>query len=102
MTMVGARSGAGPIMRYSSSAAPMVRKPVGARPCITCLLRKLPDHNPGRPGERRDDVWIRSCPLLRRSFPQLEALDLAGRGLRQHGHHLDPARIFPDPDLLLD
>src|SRR5579871_3516603 len=39
---------------------------------------------------------------LRRIIPQLEPLDLAGCGLRQGLDGLDPARIFPDADLLLD
>src|ERR1700755_165154 len=34
MTMVGAASGAGPIMRYSRSLSPMRRKPEGARALI--------------------------------------------------------------------
>ena len=35
-------------------------------------------------------------------FPQLEALDLSGRGLRQVVDHVDPPRILPHADLLLD
>src|SRR5580765_5786766 len=35
-------------------------------------------------------------------FPQLETLDLSGRGLRQGLNHIDPARILPRADLLLD
>src|SRR5215471_2185627 len=35
------------------------------------------------------------------SIPQLEALDLAGRGARQVGPDVDPARIFPGAGALL-
>ena len=35
-------------------------------------------------------------------FPQLEPLNLPRRRLRQTVHHIDPARIFPRADLLLD
>src|SRR4051812_28327398 len=44
----------------------------------------------------------RRSQLLTRPLAQLEALDLAGRSLRQGVNDLDPARIFPRPDLLLD
>src|SRR6266568_778631 len=40
-----------------------------------------------------------SLPL---QFPQLEALQLAGRGPRQVGPDIDPARIFPGAGALLD
>src|SRR5215831_6576051 len=35
------------------------------------------------------------------SIPQLEALDLTGRGARQVGSDVDPARIFPGAGALL-
>src|SRR5436190_11214354 len=46
----------------------------------------------------RDDVRER----LRWAIPQLEPLNLPRRRLRQTVHHVDPARIFPRADLLLD
>ena len=49
------------------------------------------------PCVRRDDAWRLRCPI-----PQLEPLNLTRRRLRQTIHHVDPARIFPRADLLLD
>src|SRR5689334_11178745 len=71
-------------MRYSSCAPPMVRKPEADRAVISSPSLLICKSN--------------SAPAL----AQLEALDLSGRGLRQRGHHLDPSRIFPRSDLLLD
>src|SRR5437899_1160951 len=135
ITMVGASAGAGPIMRYSRSHAPMVRKPVGERVVMTATLpaafqaRSLPpcggglgrgvSHihrirgypplrlSPAR-GERAERRSQRALGIqstiaswLRRiSIPQLEALDLPGRRLRQGLHHFDPTRILPRADLL--
>src|SRR3984957_3150995 len=49
------------------------------------------------------DFYRAATSRLRRFIiPQLEPLDLAGRGFRQRVDGLDPARIFPDADLLLD
>ena len=39
-------------------------------------------------------------PMALRLGAQLEALDFAGRGLRQLGAELDPARIFVGRELL--
>ena len=51
-------------------------------------------------------AFARKRSTARRSraslVPQLEALDLSGRGFRQAVDDLDPARIFPRADLLLD
>src|SRR6267378_2506374 len=41
-------------------------------------------------------------PSLRRPVPQLEPLDFARSGFRQAIDDVDPARIFPRADLLLD
>src|ERR1700738_718694 len=119
MTMVGASSGAGPIMRYSRSAAPMRKVPVGER--------VMPTPDRCRPCESRDPYSAASpsgpmADALRQSesrwlwvpafagttlgvflpLPQLEALGLPGGGFRQALDDFGPARIFPGADLLLD
>src|SRR5450631_3201707 len=51
-------------------------------------------------------IWVpaqgRDDGRLRRPVAQLEPLNLSCRRLRQAVHHIDPARIFPRADLLLD
>src|SRR3954451_15408394 len=51
--------------------------------------RLAPQDEVGEPG----NDWFHGIARLVRSFPQLEALDLAGGGFRQGIHDLDPARI---------
>src|ERR1700691_5338453 len=61
----------------------------------------------GRPARRftpgRSFLWPRAATVaLRIQFAQLETLQLAGRGARQGGADIDPARILPRPGALLD
>src|ERR1700733_2873492 len=101
ITMVGASDGAGPIMRYSRSLSPIWRKPAGER-----VVMRIAAFAPRRERAFRQhfDFYRAATSRLRRRFivSQLEPLDLAGRGFRQGVDGLDPARIFPDADLLLD
>src|SRR3954451_10746217 len=90
MTMVGASADCGASHLYSRLSSPMLRKPVGARLVMLCRS-SLSVVKPGH-----DDL------LSIRPVPQLEPLDLPRRRLGQGIHHVDPARIFPRADLLLD
>src|SRR4029077_5657161 len=58
MTMVGASEGAGPIIRYSSSAVPMRRKPEGESVVIS------PSALAARCGELPSGSLDRSLPLV--------------------------------------
>src|SRR5579859_2169609 len=112
ITMVGASDGCGPIRRYSRSLSLTRRRPEGAS--VMTFSSVIPDR--ARSGLIRNlDVVLSGsrfrvrCVASPRNdehsyvvFPQLETLDLAGCGFRQGFDGLDPARIFPDADLLLD
>src|ERR1700761_3733135 len=109
MTMVGAASGIGPIMRYSRSASLMRRKPEGERVIVTFFQLVMAGLDPAlhhfkKILAKKMDARVKPAhdELVGGSIPQLVALDLAGRGLRQRVDGLDPARIFPGPDLRLD
>src|SRR5215203_5307670 len=125
MTIVGAVSGRGPIMRYSRRAPSMSRKPSSANGIGCSIFAVIP----GRPGGPNPEPITTNLPdELRRSCafgtvgvygfralafgeprndslssrPQLEPLDLPRRRLRQAVDDLDPARIFPRADGALD
>src|SRR5262245_37715879 len=86
----------------------------------TSAVRPRERGDPDQPAEAAGLAWIPACArmnvadrtstdrgrLLRRGlpilFPQLEALDLSGRGAWQGGAQLDPARKFPRSRLVLD
>src|ERR1700730_2889579 len=52
--------------------------------------------------DRSSALHLGRARLRARKFAQFEALDLAGRGLRQRIDEFDPARIFPRPYRALD
>src|SRR4030095_1780145 len=88
-------------------------RPTGSPRLATCARRSDSTREAGPPcresgatGDRADGRSRASpargrTPSARPSGPQLEALDLAGRGLGQLGDEVDPAGILVRSDLVL-
>src|SRR4051794_4460746 len=93
-----------PIMPLTAPAmSPTAKTKTNSNPGLVLRCERSEPSKDGhgarpRPSRRVLRTLLRVRAIL---IPQFESLDLPRRGLRQALHEVDPARIFPHPDLLL-